>query len=101
MKKAIFDQYVNAIAKQFHFTMDEMFLKSKRRDVVDARQILYYLCMERPIRISYIKRFLKEYNYEVGHSTIIHGYKQAKELINTAPGYKDFVNKTTSDVNTK
>tara|TARA_R110001606_G_scaffold394885_1_gene566249 strand:+ start:908 stop:1216 length:309 start_codon:yes stop_codon:yes gene_type:complete len=100
MKKAIFDKYVNAIAKQFHFTLDEMFMKSKERDKVDARQILYYLCMERPIRISYIKRFLKEYNYEIGHSTIIHGYKEAKKLVENDPDYRDFVKKTTLDANT-
>ena len=99
MKKEIFDKYVNAIAKQFNFTMDEMFLKSKRRDVVDARQLLYYLCMERQIRISYILQFLKEYNYPTGHSTIIHGYKEAKKLIENDPDYKDFIDKTTQNAN--
>jgi len=100
MKKVIFDKYVNAVAKQFHFTLEEMFTKSKERDKVDARQILYYLCMERPIRISYIKKFLKIYNYDVGHSTIIHGYKEAKKLIESDADYGDFVKKTTLDADT-
>ena len=91
MKKAIFDKYVNAIAKQFNFTLDEMFMKSKEREKVDARQLLYYLCMERPIRISYIVRFLKEYNYDVGHSTIIHGYKEAKKIIESDYDYGMFI----------
>ena len=47
MKKEIFVQYANAIAKRFHLELDDIFSKNRRRDIVDARQILYYLCMER------------------------------------------------------
>jgi len=79
MKKEIFDDYATAVAKRFHLTLDEMFTYSRRQDLVDARQMLYYLCMERPIRISYIQRFLETYNFKVTHSTIIHGYNKAKE----------------------
>ena len=43
MKKNIFDQYATAIAKQFHLSLDQMFSPNKRRDIVDARQMLYYL----------------------------------------------------------
>jgi hypothetical protein len=35
MKKEIFDKYAVAIAKQFHLTLDQMFDKTKRRDIVD------------------------------------------------------------------
>ena len=80
--------YANAIAEQFHLTLDQMFEKTKRRECVDARQILYYLCMECPIRISYIQRFMEENGHNVSHSTIIHGYKKAKELIDKDEDYK-------------
>mgnify|MGYP003114951622 CR=1 FL=1 len=80
--------YANAIAEQFHLTLDQMFEKTKKRECVDARQILYYLCMERPIRISYIQRFMEESGHNVSHSTIIHGYKKAKELIDKDEDYK-------------
>ena len=43
-------------------------------------QILYYLCMERPIRISYIQRFMEENGHNVSHSTIIHGYKKKYDI---------------------
>ena len=81
MKKQIFDDYATAVAKTFHLTLDEMFTSTRRGDIVDARQMLYYLCMERPIRISYIQRFLESYDFKVTHSTIIHGYNKAKDLI--------------------
>lgn len=58
MKKKIFDKYAHAIAEQFHLTLDEMFDKSRRRDLVDARQLLFYLCLERPIRVSYVQKFM-------------------------------------------
>lgn len=91
MKKEIFNTYANSIAKQFHLTLDEMFARSKKRDIVDARQMLYYLCMERPMRISYIRSFLAEHGYYIGHSTIMHGYKQAKTLIDSDPDYKKLI----------
>ncbi len=97
MKKEIFDRYTNAIAKQFHLTLDEMFENSKKRDIVDARQMLYYACMERPIRLSYIKKFLAEYGYDVQHSTIIHGYKQAKNLIDEDPDFKKMIEEIQSE----
>jgi chromosomal replication initiation ATPase DnaA len=91
MKKDIFDGYAIAIAKQFHLTLDQMFDKTKRREIVDARQMLYYLCMERPIRISYIQRFMEEQGHVVAHSTIIHGYKKAKQLIESDKDFEDVV----------
>tara|TARA_Y100000768_G_C23641396_1_gene524227 strand:- start:190 stop:534 length:345 start_codon:yes stop_codon:yes gene_type:complete len=92
MKKAIFNYYVGAIAKQFHINLDEMFESSKKRHIVDARQMLYYACMERPIRLSYIRKYLiDDYGYNVQHSTILHGYKQAKKLIDSDPDYKKMI----------
>lgn len=91
MKKQIFDDYATAVAKTFHLTLDEMFTSSRRGDIVDARQMLYYLCMERPIRISYIQRFLESYDFKVTHSTIIHGYNKAKDLISNDTDVNDLV----------
>ena len=91
MKKEIFNTYANSIAKQFHLTLDEMFARSKKRDIVDARQMLWWLCMERPIRISYIRTFMGEHGFDASHSTIIHGYKQAKKLIDSDPDYKKLI----------
>jgi chromosomal replication initiator protein len=93
MKKHIFDAYAVAIAEQFHLTMDQMFDKTKKREIVDARQMLYYMCMERPIRISYIQRFMEEQGHPISHSTIIHGYKKAKEMIDNDKDFEDVVNR--------
>ena len=47
--------------------------------------------MERPIRISYIQRFMEDQGHKVSHSTIIHGYKKAKELIDKDKDYESVV----------
>jgi len=77
MKKKIFDSYAEAVAKHFSLSLHELFRKTKKRDIVDARQMLYFLCLERPMRISSIVRFLNEYGYDVGYSTIYNGYNRA------------------------
>jgi len=92
MKRDIFDVYATAIAKKFHITLDEMFAKNRRRDIVDARQMLYYLCMERPIRVSYIKRFMEEHGHTVTHSNIVMQYKKAKKLIDNDSDFKKLIN---------
>jgi|TARA_R110000851_G_scaffold98888_2_gene213637 chromosomal replication initiation ATPase DnaA len=95
MKKDIFDNYAIAIAKQFHLTLDQMFDKTKKIEMVDARQMLYYLCMERPIRISYIQRFMEEKGLPVSHSTIIHGYKKAKKMIDDDKDFQTLITNIT------
>ena len=92
-KKKIFEAYAQAIAEQFHLSLDEMFENTKQRHIVDSRQMLYYMAYERPIRVSQIKRFLEEIGFNVSHSTILYGYKKAKELIDNDPDYKELVKK--------
>jgi len=98
MKREIFEKYAKAVAKAFHLEMDSMFEKSKRRNQVDARQILYLLCMERPIRLTFIKSYLEDHGYDVPMSSILHGYERAKQLIDDDPDYKHLVEKIKESV---
>ncbi len=91
MKKDIFDYYANSVAKQFNITLEQLFTQTKVSHIVDARQILYFLCIERPIKKSYIKTFLQEQGYHVSHSTMEHGYKKAVQLINSDPDFQNMV----------
>ena len=94
MKKDIFDTYAVAIANKFGLTFNQMFERTKKREIVDARQMLYYLCKERSVRISYIQRFMKDQGFICSHSTIIHGYKKAKILIDKDNDFKQFIKQT-------
>ena len=46
MKREIFDNYATAVANKFHLSLDEMFTKTKKIEVVEARQMLYFLSRE-------------------------------------------------------
>jgi len=76
MKKEIFDYYANKVAQNFGLTQEELFTKNRSRDYVDARWILYYICIERPISKASIQKFMFENGFSVGSTTILRGYKQ-------------------------
>lgn len=93
MKIEIFDQYVDKIVSLYAIPRSWLFTKVKKREVVDARHMLYHVCIERNIPVSYIQRFMHGYGYAIGHSTIIYGIKVMEEKVATDPDYKQIVNK--------
>ena len=82
MQYPIFSEYVSQVSEAYSLSPNELFIKNRRRDIVDARQLLYFLCSKAPMRIRYIQQYMKENGYEVGHSTIIHGIKRVEERVN-------------------
>ena len=46
MKLNIFNEYATQCADLFGISEELLFTKSKRRDIVDARYLLYYMCSE-------------------------------------------------------
>lgn len=92
MKSEIFNQYTNAITKLFRIDKAELFSKNKRRDLVDARQLLYYLCFTRPMALIYIQNFMKENGYDISHSTIIHSIKAVEMRLAEDRDYASVVN---------
>lgn len=83
MKQDIFNQYVDRATSLFDIKKDEFFAKSKKRSVVDARQLVYYLCAKRPMQVTYITNYMNEAGYNITHSTIIHGIQAVeKRMLN-------------------
>lgn len=82
MKKQIFNQFIKSITKLFEISEQDMFAKSKKRSVVDARQLLYFLCVNRDMRYTTIQEYLLERGVSVSHTTIIHGVKQMQQRMN-------------------
>jgi len=100
MKAKIFNNYVEKVCELFSidedtlftlFSIDEdtLFTKSKRRDIVDARHLLYYACYIRPMRLVYIQEYMAEKGYLINHSSIIHGIDMVTKKIKKD---KDYVN---------
>jgi chromosomal replication initiation ATPase DnaA len=93
MKNQIFNDYVERIVDLYKIPREEIFTKIKRTDVVDARQMLFYLCNRRNISHTQIKRHLMDENFEIGISTILHGIKVMEEKIASDSDYKQIINK--------
>ncbi len=91
MKKSAFDYFVNSVCTVFDITQEELMTKSKRRDIVDARHLLYYLSFHRPMQIRYIQEYMGKYGYKVGHSTIIHGIDSVSDKVEVDTDYQNIV----------
>lgn len=92
MKHDIFNQYVEKISDLFGISKDELFSKSKKRELVDARHLVYYLCSKRPMQITYIQKYMNEAGYIITHSSIIHGISAVEQKIAKDKDYVSVVN---------
>jgi len=93
MKQEIFKMYADRIQKLFDITEEQLYSKSKKRDLVDARFLLYYLCYIRPMQINYIQKYMTESGYKIEHSSIIHGISIIQDRIKTDKDYSLTINK--------
>jgi len=73
MKREVFNQYVERVANQFDMDKADLFVKSKKKEIVDARHLLYYLCYKRQMKIIYIQKYMGECGYDIKHSSVIYG----------------------------
>jgi chromosomal replication initiation ATPase DnaA len=91
MKSDIFYQYVERITELFRITKEELFSKSKRRDLVDARYLLYYMCYKRPMSLAYIQKYMSENGYAIKHSSVIYGINVISERVKSDSDYMQVV----------
>jgi chromosomal replication initiation ATPase DnaA len=91
MKIEFFNKYLNNIINLYSIPRDWIFSKNKKREVVDARHMLYYLCFQRNISVGYIQMYMEANGYSIGHSSIIHGIKMIEHKLNTDPDYKQLI----------
>ena len=81
MKQDIFNQYVERVSSLFGIAREDIFSKSKKKTLVDARHLIYYLCFKRPMQITYIQKFMGEKGYNIEHSTVIYGIQSVDKKI--------------------
>ena len=81
MKKQVFNHYVDVIANTFDMKRNAIFTKSKLRGIVDARHMLYYVCNEKEIEVSYIISYMAENGYKITRQSIVHGISKMQEKI--------------------
>jgi chromosomal replication initiation ATPase DnaA len=98
MKQDIFNQYVKKVCDRFGITELDLFSKTKKRDVTDARHLLYHLCLSRNIQIHYIQKFLRDKGYEVAHTSIIYGANSVKNKVSEDKDYTSVIRSIESSV---
>lgn len=81
MKKDVFNQYLDKICKMFYLKPDEVFTKTKKRSIVDARQLLFYLCVRKGIQLHYIIDWCGEHGYKLNYSSLISGMRHMEKKI--------------------
>jgi 2-iminoacetate synthase ThiH len=87
-----FKQNLSAVMEQFGLTEDELLERTKRRINVDARQVLFLMCVRDEIPLNYIQRFLKKKGFELSRSTILHGVHRAEMVLMENREIHRFVN---------
>jgi chromosomal replication initiation ATPase DnaA len=91
MKQDVFNQYAERVSDLFRISKEELFSKSKKRELVDARYLLYYLCSKRPMRVNYIEKYMSDNGYHIKHSSIIHGISVTEKRLETDKDYVTIV----------
>ena len=91
MKHDVFNQYVERVADLFNIKKEDIFSKSKKREFVDARHLVYYLCSKRPMQVTYIQKYMNEAGYDIKHSSIIHGIAAVEQKIADDKDYVSIV----------
>lgn len=93
MKEKIFTEYERQVAEIFRLTTEEMWEKSKRSEVVDARYLLYYLAHLRKISHKNIILYCAERGYKLDRNTLIYAIKVTQDKASSDQDYKDVINR--------
>lgn len=79
MKREVFNRYVDSVCEELKVAREELFNKNKSTRVSNARHILFYLCVNRPMRVALVQEYMKEKGYDTNHRTITYGVNKIKE----------------------
>jgi chromosomal replication initiator protein len=91
MKSDVFNQYVERVTDLFKISNEEFFSKSKKRYLVDARYLVYFMCSKRPMQIAYIQKYMNDNGYDIVHSSVIHGIENVEEKVKVDKDYQAIV----------
>ena len=93
MKEEIFNKYVTKVAEMFDVEEESIFEKSKKRELVDARHILYYICHKRPIKVVYIVKYMSNRGYDIASAPVTYGINSVKKRALKDKDYKVIIKK--------
>lgn len=65
----------------FDITVEELFTKTKKRTSVDARQLLYYMCVRQGIELHYLITWCGEYDFKLNYSSLVNALRYMDKRI--------------------
>jgi chromosomal replication initiation ATPase DnaA len=92
MKEEVFNQYVERVCILFNISKEEFFSKSRKRNFVDARHLVFFLCSRRNILVVSVADFMKKNGHEIFRTSVTHGIKSVTKKLEEDRDYKDIVN---------
>lgn len=98
MKKEIFIQYLEAVLKLYGVTREDLLSGCKKPDAIEGRQMLYYLCYQRQIKICQIQRFMTEQGYDPKSPPIIQGIRRTTKKVDTDQDYKTITERIANSI---
>lgn len=93
MKKEIFNTYVNRVCRIMNIDKEVIFSRSKKRECTEARQILYWVCNERPIQQVSIVKYMNDNGYNAKGSEVNYGVSVVNKNISEDADYSIIINK--------
>lgn len=87
MKQDIFNKYVERICNRYDITPEQLFTKTKKAHIVDARHLLYYVCINRPMRLINIQEFMGKNGYNINNSSLLYGINTIKDKMSNDKDY--------------
>ena len=74
--------FTNIVDLVSHFTQvneEEIFSKSRKKALVDARYMVIYIARQLDIRLVYIQRYFKLRGFELHYTTLFHACKRLEK----------------------
>ena len=98
MKLEVFNKYVDNIIDLYRVDKQDLFTNTKRRDIVEPRHLLYYLCKRRGISFPYLKIYMNMNNYKINYSSYKNAIEYAENRIAEDEDYLYVVKKIENSV---
>lgn len=93
MNNVIFDKYVDEVCNLFSIKKEELFSKVRTKHVVEARQMVFYLCYNRPMGLNLIKSYTLSSGLNIAHTSILHGIRSIGHKRSVSRDYDSAINR--------
>ena len=86
--KEAFNIYLSAVSESMGITKSLIMSKSRHRDVTAARHMLWKLCRDKPMRLTTIRRLMKERGHTTSQTAILYGIRSMNKKFKEDRDYK-------------